>query len=377
MLCRMQQAPRSEADRHLQAALLQDVSRTFALTIPQLPSALSVPVGNGYLLCRIADTIEDDPGMDCESKFSLYQAFLNVLKQDGDEHAFAEKLRCDVSNHVSPGEHRLIDNIPSVIRTTRSLPAQQRDALVRCVHIMCNGMYEFQVRKSLDGLGTLTEMNRYCYVVAGVVGEMLTELFCDHSEEIGENREALMNLAVRFGQGLQMTNILKDVWEDREVGNCWLPRSVFRESGEDLSEVIRCKETERLAAGIDSLVGLAHAHLHGALAYSCLIPTSYISIRRFCLWAIGLALLTLQRIYRNPGFENGQQVKISRRRVRAAILSCNTVVYSNRLVHAWFDLASLGLPFVDPSEACDPEEYRSIEDFFSGRIDVPRSTDVH
>jgi len=214
---RTQQAAPRDADHHVQAALLQDVSRTFALTIPQLPGALRVPVGNGYLLCRIADTIEDDPGIDCESKYRLYAAFLDVLKRGGDEYAFTGTLRDGVSEQVSPGEHRLIDNIPSVIRTTRSLPDKHREALVRCVHIMCNGMYEFQVRKSLDGLGTVEDMNRYCYVVAGVVGEMLTELFCDPSEEIADNREALMNLALRFGQGLQMTNILKDVGEDREV----------------------------------------------------------------------------------------------------------------------------------------------------------------
>lgn len=372
-----QHAAISEADRHTQTALLQDVSRTFALTIPQLPTLLRTPVGNGYLLCRIADIIEDDPGFDCDAKFSLYEAFLDVLERDGSEYVFAARLRGCASEGLSLGEHRLIDNIPSVIRTTRSLPAQQRESIVRCIHIMCNGMYEFQVRRSLDGLGTVDDMNRYCYVVAGVVGEMLTDLFCDHSEAICESREALMQLAVSFGQGLQMTNILKDVWEDRDAGNCWLPKSVFRESGEDLSEVIRRKEPERLAAGIDSLVGLAHGHLHGALAYSCLIPKSYVSIRRFCLWAVGLALLTLQRIYRNPGYENGRQVKISRRHVRAAILSCNTVIYSNRLVRAWFELASLGLPLVDPAELRHSAEFHAIRDSFADELGERRGSGVH
>ena len=58
-------APSSDGmtDRDLayQAAMLQCVSRTFALTIPQLPGALRDVVGNAYLLCRIVDTIEDEP----------------------------------------------------------------------------------------------------------------------------------------------------------------------------------------------------------------------------------------------------------------------------------------------------------------------------
>ena len=44
-------------------------------------------------------------------------------------------------------------------------------------------------------------------------------------------------LAVSFGQGLQMTNILKDIWEDRRRGACWLPRDIFSRAGFDLSSL--------------------------------------------------------------------------------------------------------------------------------------------
>ena len=44
------------SDEVYQDQILPHVSRTFALTIPQLPSALSIPVTSAYLLCRIADT---------------------------------------------------------------------------------------------------------------------------------------------------------------------------------------------------------------------------------------------------------------------------------------------------------------------------------
>ena len=52
---------RSETDDlAYQAKILPLVSRTFALTIPQLTLELVDVVGNAYLLCRLADTIEDD-----------------------------------------------------------------------------------------------------------------------------------------------------------------------------------------------------------------------------------------------------------------------------------------------------------------------------
>lgn len=47
------------------------------------------------------------------------------------------------------------------------------------------------------------------FPVAGVVGEMLTDLFCDHVTEIDAGRDRLGTRAVNFGLGLQMTDILE------------------------------------------------------------------------------------------------------------------------------------------------------------------------
>ena len=102
---------------------------------------------------------------------------------------------------------------------------------------MANGMGQFQLRAEKQGLQSLDELDQYCYYVAGVVGQMLTRLFCLHSAAVAKNHDALMALAISFGQGLQMTNILKDVWEDYQLGACWLPRQLFAEEGFDLRDL--------------------------------------------------------------------------------------------------------------------------------------------
>ena len=107
----------------------------------------------------------------------------------------------------------------------------------RCVELMCYGMPRFQFNASPRGLAHATDLDDYCYYVAGVVGEMLTDLFCEYSPEIGRQRAALSALAASFAQGLQMTNILKDVWEDRSRGACWLPQEVFTRYGIDLADL--------------------------------------------------------------------------------------------------------------------------------------------
>src|ERR1700694_3013319 len=68
------QAP-TDAER-ASRLLLPRVSRTFALGINMLPPRLEAPVRIGYLLCRIADTIEDDLAVSPERKAQLLDEFL-------------------------------------------------------------------------------------------------------------------------------------------------------------------------------------------------------------------------------------------------------------------------------------------------------------
>lgn len=337
----------AEADLLYQEATLEKVSRTFALTIPQLPPGLREVVGNAYLLCRLADTIEDDPGLDSAAKAGFMAEFVQVMGDDEDADDFARRLHMRLSPAMSAAEHDLVSHTATLLRVTARFTPLQRQAVARCVAIMGGGMPEFQRRVSLDGLSSLQELDRYCYYVAGVVGEMLTELFCARCPELDSRRDDMMSLAVRFGEGLQMTNILKDIWEDREANACWLPRSVFSGVSGGLGAAIRRGDTHALTEGIDALVAVAHSHLRAALEYAENIPKREVGIRRFCLWAIGMALLTLRKIHRSPGFSSGQQVKIKRRSVKLTIIACNSALVSNHLLRMLFAVAALGLPCLD------------------------------
>jgi farnesyl-diphosphate farnesyltransferase len=231
-----------------------------------------------------------------------------------------------------------------VIRVTSTFSKPQHAAIKRCVELMCYGMPRFQFNASLKGLEHSTDLDDYCYYVAGVVGEMLTELFCGYSPEIGRQRAALGALASSFAQGLQMTNILKDVWEDRSRGACWFPQEVFSRHGVDLVQVSPDKQTAAFSAAMDELVGIAHAHLRNALDYTLLIPAHETGIRRFCLWAIGLAILTLRKIAKNPGFTSGTQVKVTRATVKLTVALTNAFVGNDWMLKKLFEMAARGVP---------------------------------
>ena len=337
-----------EANIAYQTDILEDVSRTFALTIPQLPGRLRDAVGNAYLICRIADTIEDEPTLTATEKTGFSERFINVISGKEDVVGFAGELSGRLSASANDGERDLVMNTERVIGVTHHLNEAQRRAIERCVRIMTGGMMEFQQNASVRGLRTIPDMDHYCYCVAGVVGEMLTDLFCDHSEEIEGRRDQLMALAVSFGQGLQMTNILKDMWEDRKRGACWLPQEVFDRHGLELGSVEAGMDDPGLAGGIRELVSIAVHHLEGALKYVLLIPATETGIRRHCLWALFFAVLTLRRIHANPAFTSGSDIKISRRSVRAAILAANSFVRSDLMLKLLFGFLARGIPRPGP-----------------------------
>jgi len=326
--------------------LLAGVSRTFAFTIPQLPDGLRETVTNAYLLCRIADTIEDDPLLDAGTKDAFHTAFLDAAESGRGAGDFAEGLWPRLAPGTLAAEIELIRASPLVLRVTHGLDPRPRLAILRCLSTMSSGMSDFERSRSRQGLPGVAEFERYCYFVAGVVGEMLTELFCDHSPEIEARRAVLEERAVSFGLGLQMTNILKDVWDDYEDGVCWLPREVFNHHGYDLGELQPHHNGNgpAFAASMRHLVGITHGHLRRALEYTLEIPGKETGIRRFLIWAALLAASTLRNISAEPLFTAGADVKVSRRKVAGIVALSNAVIRSNFGLTALFNAASRGLP---------------------------------
>jgi farnesyl-diphosphate farnesyltransferase len=363
----------NSSDEAYQEHILQHVSRTFALTIPQLPPALRISVTNAYLLCRIADTIEDQTASSAAARLGLLHRFVAVLCGGDDAAQLARDLLPRLSEHTLPAERELILNMGRIVRLSATLAPAQRAAIERCVKVMCEGMHQFQCIASRDGLARLSDLDDYCYYVAGVVGEMLTQLFCAHAPGIERQRAGLEKLCVSFAQGLQMTNILKDVWEDRERGACWLPQEVFSRHGVEL----RALKSGQLSAGFDAgmreLAGIAHAHLRNALSFTLLIPRTEVGIRRFCLWAIGMAVLTLRKIVHTPGFTSGTQVKISHTAVALTQLLSNAAVRHDAVLRQLFAVTASGLPLATPGVCAPAARWPGTEVRATSGLDAPVS----
>ncbi len=327
-------------DEELQGALLQGVSRTFALTIPQLPESLYPVVANAYLLCRIVDTIEDEVSLDSEQKKYFCSAFIDVVKTGEKTQEFADELAPLLSTATLEAEHQLIHLTARVIQITHGFESAQHHALLECVKTMAEGMPVYQSLDLHAGLKTMSDMDQYCYYVAGCVGEMLTRLFCHYSEQINHQHDDLLKLSVSFGQGLQMTNILKDIWDDAKRDVCWLPQDIFNETGYQLANLSAESNNEQFQKGLERLVDIAHQHLANAMKYTQMLPANETGLRKFCLWAIGMAVLTLRNIKNDLAFNDSDQVKISRRDVKNTVMVSQFVASNNYLLSMLFNLYS-------------------------------------
>ena len=144
-----------------------------------------------------------------------------------------------------------------------------------------------------------------------------------------------------------MTNILKDIWDDRKRGACWLPQDILQKHGFDIDRMQPGLSDPHFHAALAELIGIAKNHLHNALTYTCLIPPHEKGIRRFCLWALGMAVLTLNKINRQRDFSDGTQVKISRRSVKATIVTTSLFAGQDWILRLLFKLTAKDLPEVD------------------------------
>ncbi len=216
--------------------LLERTSRTFALAIPELPEPLRREVGVAYLLFRIADTFEDATRWPRAERLAALAAFDDLLQKPATPAARAEAARLAASwVGARPCDHEgyieLLAAVPGVLAELDGFKPSRRAAIVRHTLRTSAGMAGFVAGGAEDGslrLSTLGDLQHYCYIVAGIVGELLTELFLDFTPALERARALLTADAARFGEGLQLVNILKDADSDAHHGRVYLPPSLER-----------------------------------------------------------------------------------------------------------------------------------------------------
>jgi len=333
------------SDHDFCVAVLPAVSRTFALSIEMLPDALRDAVRVAYLLCRVVDTIEDEPGMPPHKRAELFDVFDALMsREDGDPVEFAVLSRNSRLAEKVP-EGSLCRNADAIFREFRALTPSQRDTIRPHVMEMSAGMRRTCARADLAGgalrLDDVADLERYCYYVAGTVGELLTGLFEGTVPDLSAaHRDGVRARAVSFGIGLQLVNIVKDVAADFERGVCYLPRALAERHGLPLGRLLEPDAREAGLEVVRAVCATARGHLERAREYVALWPVdgTALGVRLFCAVPLALALATLREVEDGPDtLRAGAKPKISRAAVQAIVMDAGASAGSDLELARMFD----------------------------------------
>ena len=304
----------------LPSGLLKEVSRSFYLTLRVLPGSIRLQLGLAYLLARTTDTIADTEVVPLEARLAALQALrARILGEGSGPLEFGELAR----RQGRPAERALLESVEaSLARLAALVPTDQQ--LVRQVLDIITSGQELDLRRfagasaaQVVALATAEELDDYTYRVAGCVGEFWTRMCRAHVfPRAALDDQFLLTNGVRFGKGLQLVNVLRDLPVDLRQGRCYLPAQGLAACGLASGDLLDASAEPRLRPLYGGYLDQAQAHLLAGWDYTNALPRGCVRVRLACAWPILIGLETLRLLRGANVLDAAHRVKVSRQRVR-------------------------------------------------------------
>src|SRR5574337_1589572 len=291
-------------NQDLLGSLLKQVSRSFYLTLRVAPNDVRRPIGLAYLFARAADTITDTALISRADRLKHLELFRDAIRKGRAERLPAIKEAL-VERQQIAAERELLTRLEEGFAILHSLsPSDQgmiRDVVLTLTEGMVMDLATFpgEDEGRLVALETRADLDRYTYYVAGCAGEFWTDIHIAHRPSLaGWDREAMRRRAVRFGKGLQMTNVLRDLPKDLRIGRCYLPRQELDSLALQPADLLNPSAIVKVRPLLHSLLALALEHYQEGWAYTLAIPRREVRMRLACVWPLFIGLQTLARLAR-------------------------------------------------------------------------------
>ncbi|MDX1410918.1 MAG: phytoene/squalene synthase family protein [Nitrospirales bacterium] len=292
---------RTPSNQVLLRSILKQVSRSFYLTLAVLPRSVRDQVGLAYLFARAADTIADtgqlDPKnrLDCLGRLKAQFVKGNVNSQD------ISTIRTLVApNQPNPHERLLIEELEQCFSLYQQLNPQDQTRIANLLPTLIEGMefdqvrFQEQAKGEVYALPTMNDLDYYTYAVAGCVGAFWTKMMCAHLSNLSSwDQEVMVPIGIRYGKGLQLVNILRDLPRDLQKGRCYVPLSLLHEVGLQPKELLNLERFPIFRPIFHRLILIARDHLDQGWQYTMAIPRLEIRLRLACMWPILIGMRTL------------------------------------------------------------------------------------
>lgn len=330
-----------DAPNNLLTDLLRDVSRSFYLTLRVLPKSIRAQVGLAYLLARTSDTIADTALVPLAQRLELLRALRERIFGNSKSPLNIGEL---MSHQTLPAERVLLEKCELSLALLQTLSRADFQLVRDVLEIIISGQ-ELDLTRFAGGsaeeivaLKTDEDLDDYTYRVAGCVGEFWTKicrayLFPDASL----NDAFLLTNGVRFGKGLQLVNILRDIPADLRNGRCYLPLDKLSSLGLSPNDLLDARHQAKLRPLYDSYLDSAREHLTAGWDYTNVLPWRNARVRLACAWPVLIGLKTIERLRGENFLDAARRIKISRCEVRKIIFQ-SLLFYP--LPFAWRKLAA-------------------------------------
>jgi len=254
--------------------------------------------------------------------------FLSQLKGQfvGDQIVWGQVQ--DIQRALGPlqkdsAERVLLERLEQCFRLFLDFSPDDRRRIQRLMTTLTQGMemdlsvFPGQTAEDLTALKTVDDLDRYTYYVAGCVGEFWTDLMCAHRKALASwNVRDMSAVGVRFGKGLQLTNIVKDVAHDLQQGRCYVPEPMLAEVGLKPMDLLDQQNLPRFRPVLNKLIRMAVEHLDQGWLYTMAIPRYETRLRLSCMWPILSGGESLKLVMNSPDLLNpAVKVKIPRSKV--------------------------------------------------------------
>lgn len=325
--------------------LLKKVSRSFYLTLRILPHAIKPQLGLAYLLARATDTVADTGMIDLRHRQAVLAEFRKSIQAvcEGcapslpDFAVFIEVRKADVGEGTT-AERTLLKNFAVLLEALKNFEEADRQQIRAVLEIITHGQEMDLMRfcaspKSLTALATDEELEAYTYEVAGCVGEFWTRICRAHIFPMAVlQEEQLFANAVRFGKGLQLVNILRDLPKDLREGRCYIPEQRLSQYGLKPVDLLDAGMMDPFRSLYDSYLQQADDYLRAGWRYTTSLPFGCFRVRLACAWPVLIGIQTLGRLRSSNVLDPAQRVKLTRAEIWHLILK-SVILYPNR--KAW------------------------------------------
>lgn len=303
--------------------LLKATSRSFYLTLRALPGAVRPQVGLAYLLARTTDTIADTEIVSVPGRLEALEALRGrILGTTSRLLDFGQLSQ----GCALPAEKVLLERVEESLRLLGELAEPDRQLVREVLRIIISGQ-ELDLKRfagatadAIVALETEDETDDYTYRVAGCVGEFWTRICRGHLfPKAPVDLDFLLRNGVRFGQGLQWVNILRDIPRDLRNGRCYLPRQTLVKAGLSPGDLLAPASHARFAPLYHQWLDKAGGHLAAGWDYTNALPYGQVRLRLACAWPILIGVRTLRKLREGNVLDDSRQIKVSRPELRTLI----------------------------------------------------------